>query len=99
VHNGHKVGATEDGPWDELPPVGELRHVEGLRRFPGEPPFVIGTPDDALEILLPVRDGERRRATQLVAICRLPGMGSSEVRRSTRLFAEHCMPELQAART
>jgi alkanesulfonate monooxygenase SsuD/methylene tetrahydromethanopterin reductase-like flavin-dependent oxidoreductase (luciferase family) len=88
--------STDDGPLNVLPPAGQLRNLKGLRRFPGETPFIIGTPDDALELLLPLRDGRKGRLTQLIFSCRLAGVESPKVRRSLALFAEHCMPELRA---
>jgi alkanesulfonate monooxygenase SsuD/methylene tetrahydromethanopterin reductase-like flavin-dependent oxidoreductase (luciferase family) len=56
----------------------------------------VGTPDDVIGALTPFVVGALGRITELAVAFRHPGMGTPEVHRSMRLFADHVMPALQA---
>lgn len=73
-----------------LPPAHELRNMQKLGFFV---PAIIGTPDDAVEIIEAYR--KETRVTHMVLIAHLPGLESRKVRHSIELFAKYVMPHFR----
>ena len=55
----------------------------------------VGTPDDVINALAPVRAGDLGRITELACAFRHAGMRNDVVHKSMRLFHEHVQPALQ----
>src|SRR5229473_2823124 len=91
THGNPEAGSRGDAPLGSLPPVGQFRLVPGIGH--GGQPFAVGTPDEAMQALLPYRD---RQLTHLSLNLHQPGQDSAGVRRSMRLFARELMPVLKA---
>jgi alkanesulfonate monooxygenase SsuD/methylene tetrahydromethanopterin reductase-like flavin-dependent oxidoreductase (luciferase family) len=89
-------GSTAEGYLEHLPPPEEFRNLPGFGLIRGAP-FLVGTPDEVLDMLRPVLDGVYGRVTDLPITFRHAGMPSEPVHRSMRLFASELLPTLRAA--
>ena len=78
------------GVLNDLPPVGEFRHVVGIGHRGS--PFLVGTPDEVGRALAAYRD---KRLTHLSLNFHQPGMETSAVRRSMAMFARELMPSVK----
>jgi alkanesulfonate monooxygenase SsuD/methylene tetrahydromethanopterin reductase-like flavin-dependent oxidoreductase (luciferase family) len=87
---GTRVGAGAGRASADLPPVGEFRRA--MRTGRPSTPFIVGTPEDALEQLSQFRG---RGVTHLGLNFHHPGMDTVAVRRSMELYAKEMMPEIR----
>jgi len=85
-----KSATSAAGVLNDLPPVGEFRHVVGIGHRGS--PFVVGTPDEVGRALAAYRD---KRLTHLSLNFHQPGMETSAVRRSMAMFARELMPSVK----
>ena len=85
-----KSATSAAGVLNDLPPVGEFRHVVGIGHRGS--PFVVGTPDEVGRALAAYRD---KRLTHLSLNFHQPGMETSAVRRSMGMFARELMPSVK----
>jgi alkanesulfonate monooxygenase SsuD/methylene tetrahydromethanopterin reductase-like flavin-dependent oxidoreductase (luciferase family) len=87
------AGMNAEGPLFPLPGATELRDIPGFSVF--GPACPVGTPQDALDILLPIKEGRYGRVSHMTFVLRHPGMETPQVRRSMDMFAEHVLPHLR----
>ena len=85
-----KSATSAAGVLNDLPPVGEFRHVVGIGHRGS--PFLVGTPDEVGRALAAYRD---KRLTHLSLNFHQPGMETSAVRRSMGMFARELMPSVK----